>query len=344
MDTPDIEHYEREGWAVVEGVFSGEECEELVAHMLDLHAGKKALEGFAPREADQLQRTHNQHCMIQSRATGLSHRRLKNRLRSALGDEPDGIQTMYFWVGSEQGRHQDQYYLPGCMSAWIALMDVDEDNGAMWVQSGSHKGRLLTGSDFSEDGEFHEWTTTPPSTNSARATQSQRRPYACDAATSCSLTACSYTEAAPSASPDRIGTRWPTTTSATALTSGRTPAGRACPLMAASALRASLRVSRPDFFRANGYVVVPQPDTRRTARRRNRCHMEVRRAGSGRPTNLVSNARTGQRLARAQRRGHGRTLPPPRAVGHATVAGRPRDVFHSMADGSAVGEHRSLQL
>ena len=36
-------------------------------------------------------------------------------------------------------------------------MDVDEDNGAMWVQSGSHKGRLLTGSDFSEDGEFHEW-------------------------------------------------------------------------------------------------------------------------------------------------------------------------------------------
>ena len=27
----------------------------------------------------------------------------------------------------------------------------------MWVQSGSHKGRLLTGSDFSEGGEFHEW-------------------------------------------------------------------------------------------------------------------------------------------------------------------------------------------
>ena len=61
MDTLDIEHYEREGWAVVEGVFSGEDCEELVAHMLDLHAGKKSLEGFAPREADQLQRTHNQH-------------------------------------------------------------------------------------------------------------------------------------------------------------------------------------------------------------------------------------------------------------------------------------------
>ena len=157
MDTLDIEHYEREGWAVVERVFSGEECEELVAHMLDLHAGKKSLEGFAPREAAQLQRTHNQHWYDPVARDWLIAPPLKEPLTQCLGDEPDGIQTMYFWVGSEQGRHQDQYYLPGCMSAWIALIDVDEDNGAMWVQSGSHKRRLLTSSDFSEDGEFHGW-------------------------------------------------------------------------------------------------------------------------------------------------------------------------------------------
>lgn len=157
MDTLDIEHYEREGWAVVEGVFSGEECEELVAHMLDLHAGKKSLEGFAPREADQLQRTHNQHWYDPVARDWLIAPPLKEPVTQCLGDEPDGIQTMYFWVGSEQGRHQDQYYLPGCMSAWIALIDVDEDNGAMWVQSGSHRGRLLTVSDFAEGGEFYEW-------------------------------------------------------------------------------------------------------------------------------------------------------------------------------------------
>ena len=157
MDTLDIEHYEHEGWAVVEGVFSSEECEELVAHMLDLHAGKKFLEGFAPREADQLQRTHNQHWYDPVARDWLIAPPLKEPVTQCLGDEPDGIQTMYFWVGSEQGRHQDQYYLPGCMSAWIALIDVDEDNGAMWVQSGSHRGRLLTGSDFAEGGEFYEW-------------------------------------------------------------------------------------------------------------------------------------------------------------------------------------------
>ena len=157
MNTLDSEHYRREGWAVVEGVFTADECEGLVAHMLDLHAGKKSLEGFAPRADDELQRTHNQHWYDPTAREWLIAPPLREPLVQCLGDEPDGIQTMYFWVGSEQGRHQDQYYLPGCMSAWIALMDVDEDNGAMWVQSGSHKGRLLTGGDFAEGGEFHGW-------------------------------------------------------------------------------------------------------------------------------------------------------------------------------------------
>jgi hypothetical protein len=44
-----------------------------------------------------------------------------------------GIKKIHFWLGSEQRRHQDQFYLLGCMSAWIALQDVDVQNGAMWV-------------------------------------------------------------------------------------------------------------------------------------------------------------------------------------------------------------------
>ena len=98
MGTLDIEHYEREGWAVVEGVFSGEECEELVAHMLDLHAGKKSLEGFAPREADQLQRTHNQHWYDPVARDWLIAPPSKNRLRSA-------------WTTSRMGSKQ-------CTSGW----------------------------------------------------------------------------------------------------------------------------------------------------------------------------------------------------------------------------------
>ena len=54
---------------------------------------------------------------------------------------------MHFFAGSEHPLHQDQYYLPDCMSAWIAMVDVDQDNGPLVVQPGSHKGRLVTRSD-----------------------------------------------------------------------------------------------------------------------------------------------------------------------------------------------------
>ena len=101
--------------------------------------------------------THNQHHYDQKAKQWLIARPLYSALCLCLDDEPEGVQTMYFWKGSKQGRHQDQFYLPGCVSAWIALMDVDEDNGTIWVQSKSHKRRLLTNADFDTGGEFYEW-------------------------------------------------------------------------------------------------------------------------------------------------------------------------------------------
>lgn len=157
MNTLDNEHYREKGWAVVEGLFDADACAGLVQHMLDLQAGKKTLEGFAPRAPDDWNRTHNQHWYDPEARKWLIAPALYEPLRQCLYDEPEGIQTMYFWVGSEQRRHQDQYYLPGCMSAWIALVDVDEKNGTIWVQSGSQKGRLLKKSDFEEGGEFFDW-------------------------------------------------------------------------------------------------------------------------------------------------------------------------------------------
>ena len=130
----DLDCYRREGYAVVEGMFSPAECEGLIEHMMDLHAGRTELEGFAPRAADEWGRTHNLHWHDEVMRNWLIDPRLEDPLRQCLGDEPEGIQTMYFWVGSEQGRHQDQFYLPGCISAWIALADVDLQNGAIRVQ------------------------------------------------------------------------------------------------------------------------------------------------------------------------------------------------------------------
>ena len=152
-----IEDYRRDGYAVVERMFSPGECEGFIAHMMDLQAGRKHLEGFAPRAADEWGRTHNQHWYDEIARKWLIDPKLQAPLRQCLDDVPEGIQTMYFWVGSEQGRHQDQFYLPGCMSAWIALQDVDAQNGAMLVQPGSQHGRLLTQADLAEGGEFEGW-------------------------------------------------------------------------------------------------------------------------------------------------------------------------------------------
>ena len=157
MSVLDIKAYRRDGYAVVEGLFSAGECEAFVEYMMNLQAGRHAVQGFAPRRANEWGRTHNQHWYDEVARQWLIDPKLEAPLRQCLDDVPEGIQTMYFWVGSEQRRHQDQFYLPGCMSAWIALQDVNVQNGAMWVQPGSQRGRLLVKKDLEEGGEFAGW-------------------------------------------------------------------------------------------------------------------------------------------------------------------------------------------
>jgi hypothetical protein len=149
--------YDEQGFIVMEGLLSAAECERFVAHMVAVHAGDEALPGFEvrnPGSANEWGRTHNQHVYDPMALDYLLLPQLHLPLRDCMDDEPEGIQTMYFWRGSEQGRHQDQFYLPGCMSAWLAFIDVSRANGTIWVQPGSHRLRLLTKEDFAEGGQF----------------------------------------------------------------------------------------------------------------------------------------------------------------------------------------------
>ena len=152
--------YDRDGFVALEGLLSVAECDRFVDHMLDLHAGRKELDGFELRQpggANEWGRTHNQHVYDEMALQYLLLPQLDQPLHDCLGDHAEGIQTMYFWQGSEQRRHQDQFYLPECMSAWLAFVDVSVASGTIWVQPGSHKQRLLTKTDFLDGAEFHEW-------------------------------------------------------------------------------------------------------------------------------------------------------------------------------------------
>ena len=72
--------------------------------------------------------------------------RLRPILRALFGEEPLAAQSMFYFKPPQargQELHQDNFYLrvkPGtCLAAWIAVDDVDAENGGMKVVPGSHR-------------------------------------------------------------------------------------------------------------------------------------------------------------------------------------------------------------
>ncbi len=76
--------------------------------------------------------------------------RLQPILTALLGEEPLGVQTMFYFkpAGARgQALHQDNFYLrvsPGtCIAAWLAVDDADEDNGGMVVVPGTNLMKIV---------------------------------------------------------------------------------------------------------------------------------------------------------------------------------------------------------
>ncbi|MDL5051041.1 phytanoyl-CoA dioxygenase family protein [Oscillatoria amoena NRMC-F 0135] len=142
-------HYEEKGYVILQNLFTKGECDEIKETMLAVLDGRKQVKGFTPRSKDDPGafwfRVFNLHIQEPYFLNWLTHPRLKKPLEDICGGAVDGIQMMYFFKGSEQARHQDQYYLPECFAAWIALMPVNPDNGTIYIQEGSHRGHVITG-------------------------------------------------------------------------------------------------------------------------------------------------------------------------------------------------------
>jgi hypothetical protein len=149
--TPEqVSQYRRDGFLIVPRVFTPQECQGWIDHFMAIHDGRIINAGFKDRDPNDWGRWHNAHFHEDVALQLLIHPKLRQLLVDATGGPADGIQTMYFWKGSEQPRHQDQYYLPACFSTWIALQDVGPENGTIWVQVGSHRKRLLAREDFKQ--------------------------------------------------------------------------------------------------------------------------------------------------------------------------------------------------
>ena len=162
-----IDHYWDKGWAVVEGIFKPEEAERIAAIALDI-SRKETEASIASEEASQ----HGELYGMDKSEGGESAPRkvdhpfeknedfrefvLDERLivivEKLIGDRPLIVSDQIFLkpprFGSAKPYHQDNAYFlcspsDRVITAWIALDEVDEENGCLRYIDGSHKGPIL---------------------------------------------------------------------------------------------------------------------------------------------------------------------------------------------------------
>ncbi|MEU9290184.1 phytanoyl-CoA dioxygenase family protein [Streptomyces sp. NPDC048275] len=150
-----FEEFEENGFAIVRGLFTAAEIDELCAEFAALHAAGPVPGHFEPRASktgDPADPLHAYPRVMQPhRINALSLRvlldpRLRDVLETLLGEEVLAAQSMFYFKppgARGQALHQDNFYLrvePGtCVAAWIACEAIDRENGGLEVVPGTHR-------------------------------------------------------------------------------------------------------------------------------------------------------------------------------------------------------------
>jgi phytanoyl-CoA hydroxylase len=150
--------FDRDGYLVLRGLLSPEEAAAIRDAFMEANAdgpvvGLSSIGEGVKNPSDPLAfypRMMNPHAhpereVGQFARNFLLDARLEPVLTELFGEEPVGVQTMFYFKppgARGQELHQDNFYLrvqPGtCMAAWMAVDDVDAENGGMKVVPGSH--------------------------------------------------------------------------------------------------------------------------------------------------------------------------------------------------------------
>lgn len=151
-----IATYEADGYVVAKGLFSRAEAAQYRDHYFRLRAARSYDDDYSGADVHQgdpllaYPRMIHMHRWDEKSLDWLLEPRIRAWLEGLRGREQYAVQTMlYFKPAGARGQalHQDQLFLrvkPGaCTAAWMALEDVDEENGCLRVVPGSHKLPLL---------------------------------------------------------------------------------------------------------------------------------------------------------------------------------------------------------
>lgn len=150
VDQDKVEQYRREGYMLAEGLFSKDETTKLRDYFTDMveRGGDGWAEGGVDATSDdplkRYPRLLQPHRGDEVAMNFMVDDRIRQWLTAFYDREPYAVQTMiYFKPPGARGQalHQDQRYLraePGtCMAAWLALEDIDEENGCMSIVPGT---------------------------------------------------------------------------------------------------------------------------------------------------------------------------------------------------------------
>jgi len=164
------EHFQTQGFHIARGLIPAAEIAALGQHFTDLHHHAPIPEIYAtkPDSLDPLEvhpRMMQPHRWDRVARSYLLDARILATLGALIGDEPLGVQSMFYFKppgAAGQDFHQDNFYLmarPGtCYAAWLAIDDADAANGSLYVVPGS-QGRTIASA---ASGDADRWGNVVP--------------------------------------------------------------------------------------------------------------------------------------------------------------------------------------
>jgi ectoine hydroxylase-related dioxygenase (phytanoyl-CoA dioxygenase family) len=152
------DQYERDGYLVIDEVIAEETLDAIVADLAGLYGPPREEGGvryFHRRIQDAWKVSEN------VKALALAPRVL-TLLEDLYGRKPLPFQTLNFRTGSQQAPHSDAIHfntLPeGFMcGVWVALEDIDEENGPLVYYPGSHKFPYLRPGDIGLEAKWDDY-------------------------------------------------------------------------------------------------------------------------------------------------------------------------------------------
>ncbi len=147
----EIIDWSEKGYAVFPGFFSSIETEQI-----NRETERIVKEGKANWKANNSKIMFAIHQSADIRCMG-SNPKLMTILSLLLGREVQLFQSINFLYGSEQRTHSDSIHMSTfpqgyLIAVWVALEDIDEDNGPLHYYPGSHKLHYIMNKDYSNEG------------------------------------------------------------------------------------------------------------------------------------------------------------------------------------------------